>query len=67
MKNRLCSLVVVRIGDWQIKASSLDDQILVCGYNQVTVDSFMHLFYNEETAHNFVESLNDKNIKTCNR
>jgi len=58
---------VVRIGDWQIKASSLDDQILLCGYNQVTVDSFMRLFYNEETAFNFVETLYDKNTKTCNR
>jgi hypothetical protein len=57
----------VKIGNWLLKASSLDDQILICGYNTVTVESFMRLFYNEEVAYNFVESLNDKDLKTCNR
>jgi len=58
---------IVKVGNWLVKASSLDDQILLCGYNQVTVDSFIRLFYNEETAFNFVETLYDKDIKTCNR
>jgi hypothetical protein len=57
----------VKIGNWCIKASSLDDQILLCGYNPVTVETFMQLFYNEEVAFNFVETLYDKDIKTCNR
>lgn len=57
----------VKIGNWLVKASSLDDQILLCGYNIVTVETFMHLFYNEEVAFNFVETLYDKDTKTCNR
>lgn len=57
----------VKKGNWLLKASSLDDQILLCGYNQVTVESFMRLFYNEEVAFNFVETLYDKDTKTCNR
>lgn len=57
----------VKKGNWLLKASSLDDQILICGYNEVTVESFMRLFYNEEVAFIFVESLHDKDTKTCNR
>ena len=57
----------VKIGNWLIKASSLDDQILICGYNEVTVDSFVRMFYNEEIAYSFMEKLHDKNIKTCDR
>lgn len=57
----------VKKGNWLLKASSLDDQILICGYNEVTVESFMRLFYNEEVAFIFVESLYDKDTKTCNR
>ena len=56
----------VKIGNWLIKARSLDDQILICGYNNKTVESFFMLFYNENTAFNFIESLYDKNSKTCN-
>lgn len=57
----------VRIGNWLIKVSSLDDQIMFCGYNQKTVETFFRLFYNEDVAYKFVETLYDKNSKTCNR
>lgn len=64
MKTLFSSLATVRLGDWSLKASSLDDQIFVCGYNEVTVDSFVKLFYSEETAYSFIESLYDKNSET---
>jgi hypothetical protein len=64
MKQLFSSLSTIRRGDWSIKASSLDDQILICGFNKVTVDSFVELFYNEETAYKFVENLYDKNSQT---
>ncbi len=54
----------VQVGDWLIKASSLDDQILVCGYKIGTIDCFVELFYNEETAFLFMEKIYDKNCKT---
>lgn len=64
MKQLYSSLSTIRRGDWSLKASSFDDQVLICGYNEVTVDSFIKLFYNEETAYLFVESLYDKNSQT---
>lgn len=57
----------MKIGDWLIKASSLDDQILMCGYKEGTVYTFAKMFYDEEIAYNFVETLYDKDTKTCNR
>lgn len=57
----------MQIGDWLIKASSLDDQILMCGYKEGTVYTFAKMFYDEEVAYNFVETLYDKDTKTCNR
>jgi len=53
----LCSLRVVRVGDWLIKASSLDDQILIVCQNQYTMEVRFKLFYNEVIAHKFIESL----------
>lgn len=67
MKLLFCSLKSVKIGDWLIKASSLDDQILMCGYKEGTVYTFAKMFYDEEIAYNFVETLYDKDTKTCNR
>jgi len=58
---------MVNIEGWQIKASSLDDQILIFGYNETTVDTFFKMFYNEEVAFNFIESLHDQNHKINDR
>jgi hypothetical protein len=63
MKQLFSSLTTTRLGDWSIKASSLDDQIIICGFNEVTVDSFFKLFYSEDIAYIFVEGLYDKNSK----
>lgn len=65
MKQLFSSLATTRRGDWSMKASSFDDQILIVGYNGV--DCFVELFYDEEVAHNFIEGLYDQNIKTNNR
>lgn len=67
MKQLYSSLTTTRLGDWSIKASSLDDQIIICGFNEVTVDSFFKLFYSEDIAYNFVEGLYDKNSKISYR
>lgn len=67
MKQLFSSLTTTRLGDWSIKASSLDDQIIICGYNEVTVDSFFKLFYSEDIAYIFVEGLYDKNSKISYR
>ena len=61
MKQLFSSLITTRRGDWSIKASSFDDQIIIVGLNEVTVETFFKMFYNEETAYSFVESLYDKN------
>lgn len=67
MKQLFSSLTTTRLGDWSIKASSLDDQIIICGFNEVTVDSFFKLFYSEDIAYIFVEGLYDKNSKISHR
>lgn len=54
----------VQMGDWLIKASSLDDQILISGYRKDTIDSFVVMFYDEETAFLFMEKLYDQNSQT---
>lgn len=56
---KFCSINVVKKGDWLLKASSFDDQILIIGYKKNLVDFFTAMFYDEETAHLFVEKLND--------
>lgn len=66
MRPYLSSMQVVRRGDWLIKASALDDQIMVFLYNDVTMDYLFKMFYNEEIAYNFIESLYDKNCKVSN-
>lgn len=63
----LATLGVVNIEGWQIKASSLDDQILIIGFRPVTVDYFFKMFYDENEAFNFIESLHDQNSKIINR
>jgi len=54
----------VQIGDWLIKASSLDDQIFICGYKTDSIDTFVEMFYNEETAFLFMEKIYDQDYKT---
>ena len=56
---KLYSLNTVKVGDWSIKASSFDDQIIMFGYSEIDVEGFFKVFYNEETAFNFIESLYD--------
>jgi len=56
-----------KMGDWLLKASSFDDQILIFGYNHSNVDYFFKMFYDEESAHSFVEKLDDKNFKVSYR
>lgn len=48
---------VVQIGGWSIKASSLDDQILIIMKNDSIMETHVKLFYCEEKANQFVESL----------
>lgn len=62
-----CSLGTVRRGDWFIKASSLDDQLMIVCYNPKTVERIFKMFYSEESAYSFIESLYDKNPKAVDR
>lgn len=64
---RLASLDTVVFGDWLIKASSLDDQILITGFNSNNVDFFTKMFYDEEVAFEFMEKFYDKNLKVSDR
>jgi len=64
---RLASLDTVVFRDWLIKASSLDDQILITVYNKNKVDFFVKMFYDEELAFEYMESFYDKNIKVSDR
>lgn len=52
----------VQIGDWSIKASSFDDQLLILAANECKMETHFKIFYCEEQAHTFVEGLinNDK-------
>jgi len=61
---RLASLGTVVYGNWLIKASSLDDQILIVVCNKNNVDFFVKMFYDEEVAFKFMESFYDKNSET---
>ena len=60
MKTRFCSLQSFRRGDWLIKASTLDDQILIVLLNEATMEHRTEMFYDEETAYYFIESLYDR-------
>lgn len=56
---KLVTLVPVKRGDWLIKASVLDDQILIFLWNENIMESRSAIFYNEEVAFQFIE-------RTCN-
>lgn len=66
--NLFCSLQVVKIRNWHVKASSFDDQILVLIYNPETLYSDIIMFYNEEQAHSYIERLAyDCSVENNNR
>lgn len=54
---RLVSLQNIKLKDWIIKASVFDDQILIFFVNKNTMVFKCRMFYCEEHAHNFIESL----------
>lgn len=41
-----------------MKASSFDDQIIIFMLNKISMESIFKIFYNEEHAHQYLESLN---------
>ena len=45
------------LGNWLIKASSFDDQILIFLHNERTIQTHIKMFYNEEKAHEYIEGL----------
>ena len=55
---KLTTLGTIRKGDWLIKASCLDDKILIFTYNECIMLSSVAVFYCEEKAYQFIESLN---------
>jgi hypothetical protein len=64
MKAPFCTLGVICFGDWLVKASSFDDQILIFFYNEATIEHHTKMFYCENKAFNYVEGLlNDSNFK----
>jgi hypothetical protein len=64
----LATLQTVMLGDWLIKASSFDDQILVFFHNERIISTHIKMFYDEEVAHDYIERfLNDKVYQTNNR
>jgi hypothetical protein len=69
IKMKLVTLESVRRGDWLIKASILDEQMLIFMYNEYTMRCDVGIFYCEEEAHTYIERMlkNDYNSKIINR
>lgn len=63
MKSKYVTLGTVRFGEWLVKASLLDDQILLIGLRTDGLGQFVRMFYDEKKAHNFIETLNRKQKK----
>lgn len=63
MKLKYVTLGTVRFGEWFVKASLLDDQILLVGLRTDGLGQFVKMFYDEKKAHDFIEVLNRKNKK----
>ena len=61
------TLNTVRKGNWLIKASCFDDQLLIFFLNEYTMVSGVAVFYCEEQAYNFVRIFNDDNEKTSSK
>jgi hypothetical protein len=51
----LATLQTVMLGNWLIKASSFDDQILIFLHNERTITTHIKMFYDEEVAHEYIE------------
>ncbi len=66
---KLVTLTTVRRGDWIIKASVLDDQLLIFLWNECIMESKVGMFYSEEHAYKFIEGhINDNpNYENGNR
>ena len=54
---KLVTLGTIRRGNWLIKASCFDEQILIFFYNECIMTTRIAVFYCEEKAHNFIEGL----------
>ena len=54
---KLVTLGTVKKGDWIIKASCFDEQILIFIYNECIMLSKIVVFYCEEKAYKFIEGL----------
>lgn len=52
---KLVTLNSVKRGDWIIKASVLDDQLLIFLWNECKMESRFGMFYSEEHAYLFIE------------
>lgn len=63
MNKKFVTLGTVRFGEWLVKASLIDDQILIVGQRVDGMISFIKMFYDERKAHSFIESLNKKTAK----
>lgn len=55
--HRLVSLEHVKMKNWTVKASIFDDHILIFFFNPDTKIAFCRSFYNEDIAHQFIETL----------
>jgi hypothetical protein len=53
----ILSLISVKRKNWVLKASVFDDQILVFFHNPITLAYFFKIFYNEESAYEFIEKI----------
>ena len=53
----ILSLIPVKRKNWVIKASVFDDQILVFFHNPLTLAYFLKMFYNEESAFNYINEI----------
>ena len=63
-----CSLPTIRFGDWCIKASSFDDQIIVFLKHQTWLETELRIFYNEEDAYSYIERVtNDPSFEINHR
>lgn len=69
MKVRFCSLQMLRRGNWLIKASTLDDQILIFMLNENTMEHQTLMFYNDDSAFQYIEGIiqNDLSNKIDDR
>jgi len=58
---KLISLTPVRRGDWVLKASVFDDQILIFLWNEYIMESRCEVFYSEDMAYYFIERICNDN------